>query len=186
MEIILLAEACKLGLKRYFTGKPCKHGHLCERKVIGRSCVECNKKYNESDKHKEWYKNNKDHVRDQRHQYYENNKEIIIERSKQWHLENPERSTELKRNWRHTEKGLAQSRNWVANNPEKHAKSSKNWKEKNPDLVYEYTGTRRATKLNATPSWLTKEDRKEIRVLYSPFYWSRPRRQDRISIPART
>jgi hypothetical protein len=41
MEIISRAEAGALGLKRYFTGKTCKHGHICERYVSSSVCVEC-------------------------------------------------------------------------------------------------------------------------------------------------
>lgn len=41
MQIIGRADAKALGLKRYFTGKPCKHGHIAERFVSG-PCVECN------------------------------------------------------------------------------------------------------------------------------------------------
>ena len=40
LEIITCQEARSLGLKRYFTGKPCKHGHICERHVTG-GCMEC-------------------------------------------------------------------------------------------------------------------------------------------------
>jgi hypothetical protein len=35
--------AREAGLKRYFTGKPCVHGHVCERLVSGGQCVECMK-----------------------------------------------------------------------------------------------------------------------------------------------
>lgn len=28
-------------LKRYFTGKPCKKGHICERGVCDRKCILC-------------------------------------------------------------------------------------------------------------------------------------------------
>lgn len=42
-EIITKAEAKARGLQRYFTGKPCKHGHVCERHVIHSNCVECGK-----------------------------------------------------------------------------------------------------------------------------------------------
>ena len=38
--IISRAQAQALGLKRYFTGKPCKHGHVVERLVDG-GCCEC-------------------------------------------------------------------------------------------------------------------------------------------------
>lgn len=41
MELITRAEAKARGLKRYFTNKPCKHGHVAERFVSGLSCVEC-------------------------------------------------------------------------------------------------------------------------------------------------
>ncbi len=41
MQIISRKEAKEQGLKRYFTGKSCKHGHISERWVGSHSCVEC-------------------------------------------------------------------------------------------------------------------------------------------------
>lgn len=41
MKIVTRTEAAKAGLKRYFTGKPCKHGHCSERWVYNGHCVEC-------------------------------------------------------------------------------------------------------------------------------------------------
>lgn len=41
--IITRAEAKAAGLSRYFTGKPCKHGHVAEHQ-IGGSCVVCARK----------------------------------------------------------------------------------------------------------------------------------------------
>lgn len=41
MNIISLKEAVNKGLTRYFTGKPCKYGHVSERLVAGRKCLEC-------------------------------------------------------------------------------------------------------------------------------------------------
>lgn len=43
MKIISRDDALKLGLKTYFTGKPCKRGHTVERNVTGRTCVACKK-----------------------------------------------------------------------------------------------------------------------------------------------
>jgi len=40
-EIISLDEARERGLKRYFTGKPCRKGHIAERLVSSRGCMEC-------------------------------------------------------------------------------------------------------------------------------------------------
>ena len=34
-------EAKALDLKRFFTGKPCKHGHIAERNVRSGRCLEC-------------------------------------------------------------------------------------------------------------------------------------------------
>src|SRR5690242_13474503 len=39
--IITREQALAAGLTRYFTGKPCKSGHVCERLVTTRTCVEC-------------------------------------------------------------------------------------------------------------------------------------------------
>jgi 5-methylcytosine-specific restriction endonuclease McrA len=39
--IITRDEALALGLGRYFTGEPCKNGHVAERYARGRACVEC-------------------------------------------------------------------------------------------------------------------------------------------------
>lgn len=43
MEIITRKEAQEQGLPRYFTGKPCKRGHVCERFINSTHCIECGK-----------------------------------------------------------------------------------------------------------------------------------------------
>jgi len=42
-EIITRKEAIERGLKRYFTGKPCKNGHVEERHTKYRECMQCNR-----------------------------------------------------------------------------------------------------------------------------------------------
>lgn len=42
-NLITSKEAKKLNKEFYFTGKPCKHGHICERYVSNSGCVECYK-----------------------------------------------------------------------------------------------------------------------------------------------
>jgi hypothetical protein len=39
-RIISRVEAKALGLKRFFTGKPCRHGHVAER-LVTYACMEC-------------------------------------------------------------------------------------------------------------------------------------------------
>jgi 5-methylcytosine-specific restriction endonuclease McrA len=41
-EIITRAEAIERGLKRYFTGEPCKYGHVAERLTSRSYCCVCN------------------------------------------------------------------------------------------------------------------------------------------------
>jgi hypothetical protein len=40
-EIITRREARDRGLKRYFTGGACKRGHIADRWVSMRNCVDC-------------------------------------------------------------------------------------------------------------------------------------------------
>jgi len=54
MDVISLNIAREQGLKFYFTGKPCKRGHVSNRLVSGRSCIEC-----QLTNSKDWYKDNK-------------------------------------------------------------------------------------------------------------------------------
>lgn len=41
MNIVTRDEALACGLVRFFTGIPCKRGHICERHTKSKSCVEC-------------------------------------------------------------------------------------------------------------------------------------------------
>jgi len=59
MKIILRSEAKAHGLKRYFSGKPCKHGHVAERFTLSYQCVECNREFGQA-----WDKANLDKVRE--------------------------------------------------------------------------------------------------------------------------
>jgi hypothetical protein len=43
MDIISRKDAISRGLVRYFTGRPCRNGHLVERLVSGKKCCECNR-----------------------------------------------------------------------------------------------------------------------------------------------
>lgn len=41
MQIISRQQAIDQNLPRYFTGEPCKHGHVAERRLSNRTCCEC-------------------------------------------------------------------------------------------------------------------------------------------------
>lgn len=42
-KVILRKEAKASGLRRYFTGNSCLHGHIAERQTVNGMCVECSK-----------------------------------------------------------------------------------------------------------------------------------------------
>ena len=41
MKIITRQQAIEQKLTRYFTGEPCKHGHISEKLLSNRTCIEC-------------------------------------------------------------------------------------------------------------------------------------------------
>lgn len=74
MNLITLKEAKENSLTRYFTGKECPNGHISERSVNGRYCIECH-----SDIAKIYYQNNKESKLISARKYRENNKSKIKE-----------------------------------------------------------------------------------------------------------
>lgn len=45
MDIVFKEQADELGLSRYFTGLPCKNGHISERRTSDGDCIACRKSY---------------------------------------------------------------------------------------------------------------------------------------------
>ena len=43
MELITYTQALDRGLLHYFTGRPCKNGHVAPRHVANRTCMECSR-----------------------------------------------------------------------------------------------------------------------------------------------
>lgn len=41
MNVISRRDASRVGSKKFFTGKPCLHGHVSERYVTTGACIEC-------------------------------------------------------------------------------------------------------------------------------------------------
>ena len=77
------AEAIARGLTRYFTGEPCKRGHIAERRVSTHVCVECSKVLQEIQKET---KRAYDAAR------YRANPEKVRERVTEWRKANPEKA----------------------------------------------------------------------------------------------
>jgi len=75
--IVTLEEAKAAGLKRYFTGKSCPKGHVAERRVNGKACVECAKANVSA-----WTKANPDKMRESFARYRSANQDEINDRNR--------------------------------------------------------------------------------------------------------
>ena len=86
-KVISRAEAREQGLTKYFTGKPCKNGHIAERYTKTCECSKCiyerTKKYTSTERGREkkkelasaWGKNNRDKVNSYRQKWINKNPE---------------------------------------------------------------------------------------------------------------
>ena len=83
MDIITRAEAQAQGLKRYFTGKPCKHGHIAQRYTGNKKCVGCDNagQARLRQEHPEL-------VAERKKRSYEANKEQVLAQQKKYHERN--------------------------------------------------------------------------------------------------
>ncbi|MDE1767234.1 MAG: hypothetical protein KGI27_13330 [Thaumarchaeota archaeon] len=159
MKRISREKAQALGLKHYFTGKPCKYGHVSLRQCSNWNCKECIKENKKNDP-----------VRYRKYQkaYYEKNKESIAISSHNRYIkqiaENPNLNKE--RRAKNYEKTLLIERRYRENNSETRKESARNWVHNHPDKANAQTASRRALKANATPLWLSKEQKVEIAEYY--------------------
>ncbi|CAM0057715.1 hypothetical protein VPHF89G1_0066 [Vibrio phage F89 g1] len=129
-QIISRKEAREQGLKHYFTGNPCKYGHVSERFVSGSRCCVCARKYQEQ---------NKDKVAKRDRKYREKNKGKIAERNRKYQEQNKEKITEQKRKYRekNKEKVAGRMRKYRERNKEKLAERERKWREENREMVAE-------------------------------------------------
>lgn len=69
MEKISIEQATKEGLKHYFTGKPCKRGHISKRYLINKECVNCRAEKTQSYKESGYFKNYRIENKEKEQQY---------------------------------------------------------------------------------------------------------------------
>jgi len=100
-EIISRAEALARGLKRFFTGEPCKYGHVLERQVRNGTCIGCqrqsNRKYQQKNPEKVamWQRNKRakepEKERQSQRRHREKYRERYLEKNKKRYWANRER-----------------------------------------------------------------------------------------------
>lgn len=130
------AAALATGEKTYFTGKPCKRGHVCERRTVSSVCLGCENLF-ESERHqrnkdnpvrkaqqkaatRSWVIRNPAKVSARNKRYRQKNPATINRINSEWARKNPDKVLRYARKKRknNPETGRAAERKWRALNPE--------------------------------------------------------------------
>ena len=150
IKLISLSEARKTGNTWYFTGKPCCRGHIAKRATVNQTCVEC-----VSEKAKKRRADNPEYIRSLERNRYNNNidkKRESMRKSRLNNIDKRRKYDKLRYNDLERKKWQKQQAiMWAKNN-----KGKRNF----------FTAARRSWIKIATPKWLTKEMKLQIRYFY--------------------
>lgn len=128
--------AKQIGTRHYFTGIPCKKGHISLRLTSCGACVQCNKERDQ---------NQDPEVRRQKsRESYQRNAEKRRESSRRFHQENRERILEEMRE---------RNKRYYQNNKERIKKQVKEYTEKNAEWRKEYIANWTKDKLDNCPKY---------------------------------
>ena len=138
-EVRSRKDARILGLRRYFTGVSCGRGHTAERFVSTRACVECAKLHLRA-------------IPPERRRAY-----VAAFRSGPVYQEYLNRSAAVR---------IAKAKASAKRNPESVKAAKRRWNHANAHLWRDYYASHAKRCRSAQPSWLTAEQKAEIRAFY--------------------
>lgn len=147
MKSFARKSASARGLERYFTGQPCKNGHLSQRRTSDGHCLQC---------------------RVQRSRDYRaKNKEKVLATNRAWIKANPEKKrAQARRNYNKNKvKMSATASVWKEANREKVRAIQRRWQKNNPEALAAKTALRRARK-RLTAVHLSKDERDRIAAIH--------------------
>lgn len=166
LELISRDEAREKSLKRFYTGIPCLHGHVCERYVINGSCFQCVKERALAQdpavryaRHLAWKDRNPDAFAESQRKHQDAHKAEKREKSRLFRRENPEAARQSVAKYR-------------AANKERVNAATQAWQRRNPERIAAYSAKRRAKLLQAIPKGLSLLHHQELIKIY----WDRPER----------
>jgi hypothetical protein len=142
MEIVTRAEAKARGLKQYFTGEPCKNGHVAYRDTQSGSCRVCrNEKKREKRESLRIAEGRKARYRPKDD---EDRRRHLTRYKSEWFNKNKERN-------------LKRINEWREKNKEKVSEARKRYRERHPVEERLNVVKRRASKMSRTPKWADQD-----------------------------
>lgn len=156
-------EAKDLNVDLYFTGKRCKHGHVCERRTRNGDCVACvkersNQHYQSNvEKYKErvksYHENNREKCLSYSREYYQDNKEYMDKKHLEYCKQHQEQVQEY-----HKQYNKKYGKGYYKKNKQRINLKSKQYRKNNPHVIKYHFLKRRETLKNAIPSWYSSEE----------------------------
>lgn len=128
MELISKEEALSKGLKKYYTGVPCKHGHFSERNLPRGNCITCKNLLHET-----YRKNNPEKVKSSIEASKRSNPEKYNEKRRERRRNNPEGYRIPNLVWKQKNRGVVNAQTSRRRAKKLHATPS--WA--NPNLIKE-------------------------------------------------
>ena len=135
-------EAIAAGHSHYFTGKPCKHGHIEIRDAKSTDCLACRQVRYQKNREKilQYMKKhaeaNKDQIKEQKRQHFQANREKYRESGRKWSENNKEKISAYNKKYRENNREKISA--YRKNNKEKMIAYRKNNREK----IYAYNRKR--------------------------------------------
>ena len=129
MELISKQQAKELGLKKFFTGISCSKGHVSERYVVSRMCVECASSHNTAEGRKDLAKQYRKDNKEKTQQYRKDN----LDKRREWLATNKDKTSAHKKTYRQNHSDVV-----LANNAKRRTSKQKRnakWDIELTDLV---------------------------------------------------
>lgn len=137
-EIISRADARDMGLKRYFSGKPCIKSHVDQRYVSDKKCLSCTK-----ERLARWVKRNPEKSKAIKDRHRLNNIEEIRSRQRERFEQDPEPSRAAGR--RYARKNAGKLKEYREKNKEKISANRRRWYLENRETILEKQRLERAS-----------------------------------------
>lgn len=161
MDIITRKDALAQGLPRYFTGKPCKKGHVAERRTKERVCLACM-----SESHADWYARNRETKIAKNKAHAAANPHQGRERTRRWRKGNPEKAAAAFKKWedQNREERSSYRRERYAADPEPVRRKNRDWAASNPEAISARDARRRSLLLAADGTHTPADLRRILRA----------------------